>query len=59
MSVVKSSEKSIILKRFDCSFDGLRDEFVMVFLAKNLALTGVRGVNAVDPCTSLPFLRCG
>lgn len=33
-------------------------EFVMVFLAKNLAQTGVRGVKAVNPYTSLPLLRC-
>ena len=59
MSIAESCVKSLIFKRLNYSLgDSLSREFVMVFLAKNLALTGVRGVNEEDPFTSLPLLRC-
>ena len=59
MSIANSSVKSFIFKKLNYSLGEIPSrEFVMVFLAKNLALTGVRGVNDENPFTSLPFLRC-
>jgi hypothetical protein len=59
MTCLKCSEKSFIFKKLNYSLGEVQSrEFVMVFLAKNLALTGVRGVNDKDLFTSLPFLRC-
>ncbi len=54
---LKSLEKNFTFKQISTLGNNTSRGFVMVFLAKNLALTGVRGVKAVSPHASLPFLK--
>lgn len=60
MKIAKSLEKNFTFRQINRSALGNDKSrgFVMVFLAKNLALTGVRGVKAVSPHTSLPLFKC-
>ena len=57
MNIPHNLEKNFTFKQIRTLGIKQSREFVMVFLAKNLALTGVRGVKVVNPYTSLPLLR--